>query len=347
VISIQAQPDLTLKPGAQAHRQHQWLVIRHTHHDIGIYDSLGNKMDSINTGKRSIDFVSTDKFGNFIINCTGDVEFSRIAIYYSKKGSELWRYNYGFMGDGGMELSPDGKYAVLSVCPVGQFTLFSTADTSNKLPNPLIGLDRNMNLVSHFANDGSLVIITRTATLYRYNCSTAKLEGPKEIKSPNGVAFSLLDGFAFNSDQTLFSVRLFEVTDTQFTKINWLLVYNKSLDIKLLTRINEQIIDFKIADSLILTSRLNNSTSKYIGSMINANTQQETIIDSDLGGYIDIPFISDNSLYFNVPANGKYFNIRKYDFNKQALEKGVPSIPIVKAKMNKQSQVPSLKFTNQ
>jgi hypothetical protein len=344
--SIHAQGDLILKPGAILEHQYQWwlLIEQHT---VNIYDSLGQKTNSINMGNRFISSVSSDKDGTFIINCTGDVEFSRIAICYSKTGKELWRYNYQYQGDGGIEVSPDGKYAVLSTCTAQDYILFSTSDPKTLLKNPMAGLDSKTTLISQFAADGSLIIIAYTGMLYRYDYFAEKITAQKELKTSTGIKLVPIEGkITCNSNKTLFSTLLINIHDTTqggpFENPNWVLVFDSNLNIKLFSNINERVYSIKLLDSLAITTRLDRKTSHFICSIYRNQNSNEEIIDSNLTDHntLGTPFLSNNSLFFYMP--GQKNGIRGYDLGKRRLTKGVSSIPLFKAKTNSQKKTPLL-----
>lgn len=185
---IWAQADVTIGKNVEILRQHQWLVFiyRGINESVCIFDSTGQKLDSIYVGNKSIDLVSTDIYGNCMISHNGEMEFSRIAIYYDNKGKEKWRCGYEYIGGGeGFLLSPDGKYAMKQKHRANRFTMFLTADTSKKIPNPYSNLEPSTLCCSQFSEDGTINTISEKGTLYLCNPLTNKITSTIELKTPD------------------------------------------------------------------------------------------------------------------------------------------------------------------
>jgi hypothetical protein len=340
---IYAQADLIIGRDVEIVKQHQWLIFIHGLHTISIYDSTGEKLDSVDLGQRYIDNVSADILGNCIINCSGDAEFSRIAIYYDNNGKEKWRYYYQYMGGGeGFLLSPDGKYTMQQKHLAKQFTMFATADTAKKIPNPYLNLDPGIVCKSQFSNDGTINTITKNGILYQFDPATSKIKFKYELKTPEGkTLIPNLDSYpypAVNSNSSLFAMLLNDTISAEPKKTSWLLVYNNKDGVSRLERIVEGPLDINVVDSQVVITRKDTEKSRYLSVLYKSIKSPGEVIDS-------------NTQFNTIPAR-KVFKIEnglmfynqishyKYDLNNRQIIKDHNAIPFFKPKGQK--KLPSL-----
>ncbi len=226
-----------------------------------IYDEYGDlklKLDLTGLGKKGGCLTSVDRAGNALVRrgIKGE-EYAAFGIYFSNQGKELWRYEYqGYTG--GLKLSPDGKYCMITSHFMGHYTCFKTTEPGKLLPNPFKGFDSSKLYYGDFTNDGSIVAINHHGILMKINPIDGIVEKQIVLSAPDGE--QLYPGgnewnntMFSNRNSTVFGLRMYRPSENyNLSRNNWILVFDENLDIKMF---EEDSCRVTIFDSCIVMAR--------------------------------------------------------------------------------------------
>lgn len=316
-------------------RQHQWTVIvKNDDETVFIYDNSGKEFEKLSLkgkGKAGM-WVSTDINGDCIVNRAGSGESNGIAFLFSNSGEEKWRYNFGLDGGGCVTISPDGKYAMITMNPLKNFTVFSTSEPMASFPNPFVDSTNKHYYISHFTKNNDVVLLTSGGELYGYDPSTKKIKNKLKITTPQGNNLRpalnewVTCQFA-NENQSLFSTTMIEmVNDTTFKY--WLFVYDDKPSIKRLSRLDKKLSGMQILDSQIVATAYDKRTAKWNRIFYRDFIDSEIVVDSNSNDEIGATVLLDSSLYSY--SAGEKGGVCKYDFRKHISNKGLPDMPLMK-----------------